>query len=223
MVRQHYEPGRQRNRIMTTGEIVTFIWLPAVSYLMGSIPWGLVLTRTFASVDIRQQGSGNIGATNVSRIAGSTLGLLTFAGDVLKGAAPVYLAFFLAGANQNADDLLPAVAALGAFFGHLFPMFMKFKDGGKGVATCAGCFVILSPPACLSAVLTFIIVLLASKRVSAGSLAAAAVLPGAVWFTTGSLQFTAGALAMAIFIFIRHTENIKRLISGTEPRFRDKQ
>ena len=207
---------------MTTDINIAFIWLPAIAYLLGSISWGVVLTRTFTSVDIRRQGSGNIGATNVSRVAGSTIGLLTCAGDVLKGAAPVYLALILAGENKNTGDLLPAVVALGAFFGHLFPIFMKFKDGGKGVATCAGCFVVLSPPACLSAVLAFMIVLFASKRVSAASLAAAAVLPGAVWFSTGSLHFTAGAGAMAIFIIIRHTENIKRLISGNEPRFRDR-
>ena len=207
---------------MTAGEIISFIWLPAIAYLLGSISWGVVFTRTFTSVDIRRQGSGNIGATNVSRVAGSTLGLLTCAGDVLKGAAPVYLALILAGENKNTGDLLPAVVALGAFFGHLFPIFMKFKDGGKGVATCAGCFAVLSPPACLSAVLTFMIVLFASKRVSAASLAAAAVLPGAVWFSTDSLQITAGAGAMAIFIIIRHTENIKRLISGTEPKFMDR-
>jgi glycerol-3-phosphate acyltransferase PlsY len=212
----------KRNIYMTTGTNIAFFWLPAVAYLLGSIPWGVVFTRNFASVDIRRQGSGNIGTTNVSRVAGSTLGLLTCAGDVLKGAAPVYMALILAGENQYAIDLLPAVVALGAFFGHLFPLYLKFKDGGKGVATCAGCFVILSPPACLSALLTFIMVLFVSKRVSAGSLAAAAVLPGAVWLSTGSLQFTAGAVIMAIFIFIRHTENIKRLISGTEPRFRDR-
>ena len=207
---------------MSTGVIISFIWLPAVAYLLGSIPWGVVLTRNFASVDIRRQGSGNIGATNVSRVAGSTLGLLTFTGDILKGAAPVYLALILSEENQPAADLLPAVAGLGAFFGHLFPLFMKFKDGGKGVATCAGCYIILSPPACLSAVLTFILVLFASKRVSAGSLAAAAVLPGAVWYFADSPQFTAAAVITAIFIFIRHRDNIKRLVSGTEPSFKDK-
>ncbi len=214
--------GFKCNRIMTDAEITSFLWLPVIAYLLGSIPWGVVFTRTFASVDIRRQGSGNIGATNVSRVAGSTLGLLTCAGDVLKGAAPVYPALILAGENQGTGDLLPAVVALGAFFGHLYPLFLKFKDGGKGVATCAGCFVVLSPPACLSTLLTFITVLFASKRVSVGSLAAAAVLPVAVWFTTGSFHFTAGAVIMTIFIFIRHTENIKRLISGTEPRFRNR-
>jgi glycerol-3-phosphate acyltransferase PlsY len=202
---------------------IIFLWLPAVAYLLGSIPWGVVLTRIFTSVDIRQQGSGNIGTTNVSRVAGSTLGLLTFLGDVLKGAVPVYLAFILAGKNQSTGDLLPAIVALAAFFGHLYPLFMKFKDGGKGVATCAGCVVVLSPLACLSALLTFIVVLFSSKRVSAGSLAAAAVLPWGAWYSTDSFPITVSAAIMAVFIFMRHTENIKRLISGTEPRFRDKQ
>ena len=202
---------------------IIFLWLPAVAYLLGSIPWGVVLTRIFTSVDIRQQGSGNIGTSNVSRVAGSTLGLLTFLGDVLKGAVPVYLAFILAGKNQSTGDLLPAIVALAAFFGHLYPLFLKFKDGGKGVATCAGCFVVLSPLACLSALLTFIVVLFSSKRVSVGSLAAAAVLPWVAWYSTDSLHITVSAAIMAVFIFMRHTENIKRLISGTEPRFRNKQ
>jgi len=207
---------------MTTRAIVSFIWLPALAYLLGSIPWGVVLTRSFTSVDIRRQGSGNIGATNVSRVAGSTLGLLTFLGDVLKGAAPVYLALILDGKNQGGGDPLLSAVALAAFWGHLYPLFMKFKGGGKGVATCAGCFVILSPLACLSALLTFIAGVLWSKRVSAGSLAAAAVLPWAAWFSTGSLHITASGVIMAVFIFVRHRDNIKRLISGTEPKFREK-
>jgi len=203
--------------------IISFVGLPAFAYLLGSVPWGVVLTRIFASVDIRQHGSGNIGATNVSRVAGSTLGLLTFIGDVLKGAVPVFLAFTLAGEIQSTADLLLAIVALAAFFGHLYPLFMKLKGGGKGVATCAGCFVVLSPLACLSALLAFIVVLFLSQRVSAGSLAAAAVLPCAAWFSTASGYVTASAVIMAIFIFIRHAENIKRLVAGTEPRFRDRQ
>jgi glycerol-3-phosphate acyltransferase PlsY len=203
--------------------VLGFVGLPAFAYLLGSVPWGLVLTRLFTSVDIRQQGSGNIGTTNVSRVAGSTLGLLTFSGDVLKGAVPVYLAFILAGDNQSSGDLLISISALAAFFGHLYPLFMKFKDGGKGVATCAGCFVVLSPLACLSALLTFIVVLFSSKRVSAGSLAAAAVLPWVAWFSTDSFYITVSAVTMALFIFMRHRDNIRRLVSGTEPKFREKQ
>jgi glycerol-3-phosphate acyltransferase PlsY len=207
---------------MTTSAIVSFICLPAFAYLLGSIPWGVVLTRLFTSVDVRQQGSGNIGATNVSRVAGSTLGVLTFLGDVLKGAVPVYLALMAAGKSQGTGDLLPAIVALAAFSGHLYPLFMKFKGGGKGVATCAGCFVALAPLACLSALLAFIVVLFSSKRVSAGSLAAAAVLPWAAWFSTDSLYITASAVIMAVFIGVRHKDNIKRLISGTEPKFKEK-
>ena len=203
--------------------IIVFVGLPAFAYFLGSIPWGVVLTRIFTSVDIRQQGSGNIGTTNVSRVAGSTLGILTFLGDVLKGAVPVFLALILAGKYQSTGDLLPAIVALAAFFGHLYPLFMKFKDGGKGVATCAGCFVVLSPLACLSVLLTFIVVLFSSKRVSAGSLAAAAILPCAAWLSTDSFQITVSAVIMAVFIFVRHRDNIKRLVSGTEPKFREKQ
>ncbi len=198
-----------------------FPLLTIIAYLVGSIPWGVVLTRIFTSVDIKEQGSGNIGTTNVSRVAGSTLGVLTFIGDVLKGAVPVFLAFMLTAGNQFVDEALLATVALAAFFGHLYPLYMKFKSGGKGVATCAGCFVVLAPLACLMALFVFGVILLSAKRVSAGSLAAAAVLPWAVWLTAGSIWFTAGAVIMAISVFIRHSANIKSLIAGTEPGFRD--
>jgi len=199
--------------------LIAGVGLTAVAYLMGSIPWGVILTRCFTSVDVRRQGSGNIGATNVSRLAGSTLGILTFAGDVLKGAVPVYLALIFAWNNPLLTDYLPAVVALAAFFGHLYPLYMKFKGGGKGVATCAGCFVVLDPWACLAALLAFIVLVFIGRRVSIGSLAAALVLPIAVLCSVHSTQIAAAALIMSVFIFIRHTANIKRLISGTEPKF----
>lgn len=208
---------------MTTSAIVSFIGLPVLAYLMGSIPWGVVLTRLCTSVDIRQKGSGNIGTTNVSRVAGATLGLLTLLGDVLKGAVPVYLALIAAGKLQGAGDLLPPMAALASFFGHLYPLYLKLKSGGKGVATGAGCFVVLCPPACLSALLAFIVGLVASQRVSAGSLAAAAVLPWAAWFSTESVEITVSAVIMAVFIGLRHKDNVRRMMSGTEPKFREKQ
>jgi acyl phosphate:glycerol-3-phosphate acyltransferase len=195
------------------------IGLIFLAYLLGSIPWGVVLTRCFSSVDVRRQGSGNIGATNVSRLAGSTLGLLTFVGDVLKGAVPVYLALIFSWESPLLIAYLPAIVALAAFFGHLFPLFLKFKNGGKGVATCAGCFAVLAPWACLAALLAFILLLVIGRRVSLGSLAAAAVLPAAVWFNLHSVQIAVGALIMSVAIFIRHTDNIKRLIAGTEPKF----
>ncbi|MGD9300031.1 MAG: glycerol-3-phosphate 1-O-acyltransferase PlsY [Desulfobacterales bacterium] len=197
--------------------------LPLLAYLMGSIPWGILLTWLFTSADIRQQGSGNIGATNVSRVAGPTMGLLTFAGDTLKGALPVYLAFKLLGLNQGLNDFFLSIVGLSAFFGHLYPLFLKFKSGGKGVATAAGCFVVLAPLACLAALSTFILLLFFSRRVSAGSLAAALVLPVTGWYSTHSWQITTAAALMSIFIFIRHRDNIRRLIAGTEPKFKEKQ
>ena len=196
--------------------------LPVMAYLLGSIPWGVIFTRTFSAADVRRHGSGNIGATNVSRVAGPALGLLTFVGDVLKGALPVYLTLIFVWNHQGAGDPLLAVVALAAFFGHLYPLYMKFKGGGKGVATCAGCFIVLAPLACLAALLTFIALLFLSRRISAGSLAAAAVLPFGVWFTTASLPISAAALVMTVFIFARHRDNVKRLIAGTEPKFHDK-
>lgn len=210
---------------MTIGDQSIFIlWgFPLIAYLLGSIPWGVVLTRLYTSADIRQQGSGNIGATNVSRVAGPTMGLLTFAGDILKGAVPVFLALKFAGQNQGVNDIFLSIVGLSAFFGHLYPLFMKFKSGGKGVATSAGCFVVLAPLACLAALAAFIISLLSSRRVSAGSLAAAAVLPIAGWYSTHSREITTTAIIMSVFIFIRHRDNIRRLLSGTEPTYKDKQ
>jgi glycerol-3-phosphate acyltransferase PlsY len=210
---------------MNTGyqHIIALWGFPLFAYLLGSIPWGVVWTRLFTSADIRQQGSGNIGATNVSRVAGPILGLLTFAGDILKGAVPVYLALKFAGQNQGINDFFLAIIGLAAFFGHLYPLFMKFKSGGKGVATAAGCFVVLAPLACLAGLSAFIVFLILTRRVSAGSLAAAVVLPIVCWYATHSWEITTGAAIMSVFIFIRHTDNIKRLLSGTEPTFRDNQ
>ena len=196
--------------------------LTLFAYLLGSIPWGLILTRLFSSADITREGSGNIGATNVSRVAGPALGLLTLAGDFLKGAVPVYLAVMLAGHQQSAADIVPSIVGLAAFGGHLYPVYSGFKNGGKGVATAAGCFAVLSAPACLSALAVFVVLVVASRRVSAGSLAAALALPIAAWIFTNSWQIAACAAVMTAFIFIRHTDNIKRLLAGAEPTFRNK-
>lgn len=202
--------------------IIARLGLPVFAYLLGSIPWGLVLTRLFTSIDIRNQGSGNIGTTNVSRVAGSALGMLTFLGDVLKGTVPVLFTAIIVNPNQGPADTYLSIVALAAFFGHLYPLFTKFKDGGKGVATTAGCFVVLAPLACLIALGAFILLLFTSRYVSIGSLAAAVVLPLAVWLSTHSMSLTMGAGVMSIFIFLRHSSNIKRLFSGEEPVFREK-
>ncbi|MEA3415737.1 MAG: glycerol-3-phosphate 1-O-acyltransferase PlsY [Thermodesulfobacteriota bacterium] len=192
--------------------------LSVFAYLLGSIPCGLILTKRFASIDIRQKGSKNIGATNVRRVAGTMLGTLTLAGDLLKGALPVCLAVYaMAGTDNLTGEIYLSIVALSSFLGHLYPVYTKFKGGGKGVATAAGCFIIISPTACIVAMLTFIMFIFLSNRVSAGSLSGAAALPVAVWLTSHSIPLTVCALITAIFIFFRHKDNIRRLISGREP------
>ena len=193
------------------------------AYLLGSIPFGLVLTRLFTSVDIRQEGSGNIGATNVRRVAGTSMGLFTLAGDVLKGVVPVWIAMAMTYPSHLANEIVMCLAALCAFLGHLYPVYMKFKNGGKGVATAVGCFLVISPVACLAALLTFLIVALTSNHASTGSLSAAAVLPVAVLIKTNSLLITTCAAAISIFIIYRHKDNIKRLLNGTENVIRKKK
>lgn len=198
-------------------EILILAGLFVFAYILGSIPSGLILTRLFVSVDIRQKGSKSIGATNVRRIAGSTLGALTLAGDMLKGALPVYLASKMIGSNQLWGEVYISFVVLSAISGHLYPIFTKLRGGGKGVATAAGCFIILSPVACLIAILTFIMSACWHNHVSSGSLAAAAILPVAVWVTTNSMVMTGCAVVVGILICFRHMDNIKRLLSGTEP------
>lgn len=197
--------------------MIKFFVLPVFAYFLGSIPWGLVLTRLFTSVDIRHEGSGNIGATNVARIAGPTLGVLTLIGDVLKGAIPVWIAVVLATPNSLWGEIYISLVVLAAFSGHLYPVYMRFKKGGKGVATAAGCFAVISPVAFMVAILVFIMFVCWLNRVAVASLAAAAVLPVAVWKATGSGVLTGCAVVTVILIYFRHTDNIKRLINGMEP------
>ncbi|OQY59357.1 MAG: acyl-phosphate glycerol 3-phosphate acyltransferase [Desulfobacteraceae bacterium 4572_88] len=202
-------------------ETAIFFILPCFAYILGSVPWGLVMTKMFASEDITQKGSGNIGATNVRRVAGNLPGILTLAGDMLKGAIPVYLAILLTGSDGMRSEIYISLVSLAAFLGHLYPLFMGFKKGGKGVATAAGCFLVISPWAVFIALVIFILSVWRSMRVSAGSLAALAVLPPAVWGIIGSGVLTGCALIITVFIYYRHKDNIRRLINGTEPRLRN--
>jgi glycerol-3-phosphate acyltransferase PlsY len=196
-----------------------FILLPPAAYLAGSIPWGLILIRCLHSSDIRSVGSGNIGATNARRIGGTVIGLLTLAGDILKGLVPLVLGFQLVGPQPPpwAAAYL-SLLAMASFLGHLFPVYLRFRGGGKGVATTLGCFLAISPLACLVALLVFILFICLTSRVSAASLAAGAILPLAVWVASGNPVFTACAALMAALMVWRHSANIRRLLRGTEPR-----
>ena len=207
---------------MTPATLSAAIGLVVFAYLFGSIPFGLVLTRLFTSIDIRREGSGNIGATNVRRLAGTPLGILTLAGDVSKGALPVYLAQMVTPAPIISQEVYVSVVALAAFFGHLYPLYMKLKNGGKGFATATGGLAVISPAAVLIALAAFLLAAGWSNRVSAGSLTAAAALPPAVWWTTRVPLFAVCALIMTLWIYARHRDNIKRLLNGTEPGIRSK-
>jgi glycerol-3-phosphate acyltransferase PlsY len=203
---------------MTT--VVLSIGLILTAYLLGSIPWGLVLTRWVSVDDIRKRGSGNIGATNVVRVAGKSIGALTLVLDMLKGGGPAYLALELIDRHPFAGgEALVSAVALSAFFGHLFPVFLGFKTGGKGVATAFGCFLAIAPAACGCAMAVFCIVVWRFHYISAGSLAASLTLPVFIALLGNSRGSILAAAVMAVFIVIRHEANIKRLLNGTEAVF----
>ncbi len=187
-----------------------------LAYLMGSIPSGVLVTRVFSGQDIRQKGSGNIGATNVARVAGMRLGLFTLALDLVKGALPVFLAGKLGPAEASFSMTVATLAAVG---GHMFPVYTKLSGGGKGVATAAGCFLVISPLACLTAVVVFALVVLFSRRVSAGSMSAAITLAPAVWWFSSSAVLCAGAFIVGLVVVARHKDNIIRLVKREEPPF----
>ncbi len=199
----------------------------AISYLMGSIPFGYILVRLFRGEDVRLTGSGNIGATNVSRKS-PALGLLTLLLDALKGACAVLLAntVFMRAAPGNVDaGLYPPLSlmALCAILGHMFPVWLRFR-GGKGVATSFGAFVLLVPRATLGAFAIFMVVALASRYVSLASIIAAASLPIFAWlslrhrYNEGLLTLLPIAIA-SVLVIVKHRENIRRLLAGTENRF----
>jgi glycerol-3-phosphate acyltransferase PlsY len=203
--------------------ILAALLISAVAFLLGSIPMGYLLVRIFRKQDIRSVGSGNIGATNVLRAGGKGLGAATFALDVLKGASAVLLGAWLGGLLlpmvPNRD--LQALAALFAVLGHMFTPWLGFK-GGKGVATGFGVFLVAAPWAALSAIGLFAVVLVVTRYVSLGSIAGAACFPVFAWFmTTGERPafFIAVQCIVASLIVIKHHQNIRRLINGTESRF----
>lgn len=184
------------------------------AYLFGAIPTGIVLTRLAGEEDIRKAGSGNIGATNVYRVAGRTLGVLTLVGDCLKGILPV----LIARQGFGFDGIALALVALAAFVGHCYPVYLGFK-GGKGVATALGVFLVLSPLAVLVALVVFVLFLWHWRFISLASIAAAATMPFAVFLTTASVPFCIVTLLIAALVIWRHKSNIERLRAGTENRF----
>lgn len=180
------------------------------AYLSGSVPYGLILTRLAGIGDIRKEGSGNIGATNVLRVGGKKLAILTLILDALKGTIPVLVA------KQFHMDYA-VLAAFGALIGHLFPIWLKFK-GGKGVAVAVGIIFALSPLLGLSLVTIWLTVAIISKYSSLSALIACGLSPVLCGMITQDAQLTATVFVIALIIIAKHHENIRRLINGTESR-----
>jgi glycerol-3-phosphate acyltransferase PlsY len=181
-----------------------------VGYLLGSIPFGLILTRLAGTQDLRSIGSGNIGATNVLRTGRKGLAAATLLLDALKGTAAVVIAGYIAGPNAA------MLAGLGAFLGHLFPVWLKFK-GGKGVAVYIGILLGLFWPGALFFCLLWLATAFTTRYSSLSALVAAFVTPLFLWWF-GHLALASLAAVLTLLLFYMHRENIKRLQSGTEGR-----
>lgn len=184
------------------------------SYLIGAIPFGLLLGKHYANIDVRTMGSGNIGATNVLRAAGKKAAALTLAADALKGLLPVLLAGIL-----FKDDMTTALSGAAAILGHNFPVYLSFK-GGKGVATSFGVVLAISPLIGVICLLTWLVAALLWKYSSLSALLAFAVYPLMIFLFIANQSKPVAFLSLFVFgmIYYRHRENIKRLLAGTEPK-----
>jgi glycerol-3-phosphate acyltransferase PlsY len=190
-----------------------------VAYLLGSIPFGLLLADVFGGKDVREHGSGNIGATNVSRVAGPLAGILTLLFDAAKSLAAVWLA----GRFTGHSALWMMLAGLAALLGHCFPVWLGFT-GGKGVATALGVFVALCPHAALAGVILFLLALVFWRYVSLASITAAAAMPLLIYLLWAPphappLVVTFGTLFAAALVIYKHKANLQRLLAGTEPKY----
>jgi len=194
----------------------------AVAYLIGAIPSGVVLTRIAGVADIRRQGSGNVGATNVYRVAGKRLGVLTLISDMLKGVMPLLMLRYLIEGGMlprtSADMSLVALAALFLFVGHCYPVYLGFK-GGKGVATALGVFLVLAPCSLVPPLVIFVLVLWRWRYVSLASISAAFAIPFAMLGLGYSWSLVVVTFIIAAGVIYRHKDNIARLREGTENRF----
>ena len=194
---------------------MTPILVVAAAYLIGAIPFGYLLVRLRSGKDVREMGSGNIGATNVLRTTGRALGVLTLLLDIAKGAFAVWLAGYL----THGSMFWMTMAALAVMAGHAFPVFLKFK-GGKAVASFVGAFLYLTPAPLLATLLLFVLTVAVSRYISLGSIVAAGLFPLAVWLIEHPPYYVVlAALVSGGFIVYRHRGNIHRIKAGSENVF----
>ena len=208
--------------------LITYISIAVIAYLIGAVPWGFVIGK-FKGVDIREHGSGNVGATNVLRTLGKKLGILCFFLDFMKGFLPVLTVILLIRYKiVDISDIAVVTASFATVFGHMWPVYLKFK-GGKGVSTMAGLLLAIAPLSLISGGLMWALIFYSSRYVSLASLTAALFLPLSAYFFSKmeiyslSVTLQLMLLIMALLVVIRHLGNIKRLLSGTENKFEKKR
>ncbi len=187
----------------------------AIAYLIGGIPFGYLLVKLTTGKDVRASGSGNIGATNVLRTTGRAIAVVTLILDIAKGFAAVWIAATL----TNDDVWWTSAAALAVMAGHAYPVFLRFK-GGKAVASFIGAFLYLTPLPLFATLIVFVVIVIATRHISAGSVLAAGMFPLAVWLILHPpAPVLIAALIAGAFIVLRHRANIERLHAGTESVF----
>lgn len=189
------------------------------AYLAGAIPFGKIIARFAAHIDITQRGSKNIGATNVARELGMKWGLLTLMFDVLKGMIPVLLFIIIASQDSPWFPFAVALISLCPLVGHQFSIFMGFR-GGKGVATALGIYLVFSTPACLMGLLVFILLMIKWRYVSLGSMVSAFTMPIFLTLLNEPVGIVLTSVMMAALIFYRHGDNVMRLVGGTENKWK---
>jgi glycerol-3-phosphate acyltransferase PlsY len=200
-------------------EALLGLLLTAAGYLCGSIPFGLVLARLFLGVDVRQVGSGNIGATNVARAGGKGMGVAVLVLDAAKAMVPIAVTRHLT-AGWAQPQLWVMAVAVAAFLGHLFPVWLRFK-GGKGVATGLGIFAVLAPWGALAGVGTYLVLWAVTRISSVGSLAGTTACAVGAFVQHGpSSPISWAGVVIALLIFWRHRENIGRLVRGEEKKMK---
>jgi len=197
---------------------IVFAVLLIGAYLLGSIPFGVLISKKVARLDITKAGSGNIGATNVAREVGLKWGVITLLADVLKGFIPVVLAHYLLGSSIEMNEALKGMIGLTALLGHQFPVYSRFR-GGKGVATCLGVFLAISPISCLFSGVMFFILVALWRYISLGSILGALTMPVWLYLTGHSTFMILPSLVMSLLITFQHRGNIQRLIQGNERRW----
>lgn len=188
------------------------LWVVGAAYLVGAVPFGLILGKLWGGTDVRERGSGNIGATNVARSLGPVAGVATLVLDVSKGAAATW-----AGGRFLGEPRGASLAALAAIVGHIFPIYLGFR-GGKGVATGFGAFLLLDTPATLGAAVVFLVAVIATRRVSAGSVLGVSSLPLLLHVRGAQPAILVAGWLSCLLIVFRHRENLRRLLAGSEPR-----